>query len=165
MRTLTESEALEWCASHHVALVERRTPRPDFADSQKFRFKIPGDAGRRIALLHDLFRCVPTDQEVLLWLTERGVWSSGERVHMFERFRASYGEHRGLSEAPAHVLGPADREALISSTGFAILFLWDCHILTSSADTWLFLSHDEYGWICSRATNVQFICAEVLHDR
>ncbi len=70
---------------------------------------------------------------------------------MFERFRDSYGEHRWLSEAPAYLFASTEREDAISFAGFAILFLWDCHILTEAADAWLFFSHDEIGWLCSRS--------------
>jgi hypothetical protein len=69
---------------------------------------------------------------------------------MFERFRDSYGEHRWLSEAPAYVFSPTEREDVISFVGFAILFLWDCYLVTATGDTGLFLSHDEIGWIYSR---------------
>jgi len=130
-------------------LNERQLPQPNFTDSQGRDFKIPSDTGQRIALLSGLFRNMPADQEILLWFTEWGVWPSSERAHMFERFRNSYGEHRHLSDAPAFVFSTAEREDLISFAGFGILFLWDCHVLTSSGDTWLFLSHDEIGWTCS----------------
>ena len=149
MHVLAKSEACDWCAAHSVDLDERRLPQPSFAESQVRNFKVPSDTGRRMALLNRLFYSVPADQEILLWFTEWGVWPSSERPHMFERFRDSYGEHRPLSGAPAYVFNPAEREDLISFVGFGILFLWDCHVLTASADTWLFLSHDEIGWICS----------------
>jgi hypothetical protein len=149
MRSLTKSEACKWCVAHHVFLDERQLPQPNFAESQGHDFKIPADAGQRIALLSGLFRNIPGDQEILLWFTEWGVWPSSERAHMFERFRDSYGEHRRLSDAPAYVFNSAEREDLISFTGFGILFLWDCHVLTASGDTWLFLSHDETGWVYS----------------
>ena len=153
MRAITEEEARQWCVAHKIALDERQLPQPGFAESLGRDFRIPGDAGRRMALLTGLFRIIPEDQEILLWFTEWGVWPSSERPHMFERFRDSYGEHRWLSDAPAYVFAPDEREDLISFVGFGILFLWDCHVLTASADTWLFLSHDEGGWICSRRPN------------
>jgi hypothetical protein len=148
MRGLTRIEACEWCVAHHVDLDERKLPSPSVTTEAQ-DIKIPQDAGRRIALLRQLFRHIPADQEILLWFSEWGVWPSGERLHMFERFRSSYGEHRPLIEAPAYVFSPAEREDLISFVGFGILFLWDCHLLTANADTWLFLSHDEIGWLFS----------------
>src|SRR5215469_342384 len=114
MRAITESEACEWCVAHHVSLNERHLPQPSFAQSQSRDFRIPGGAGQRIALLTGLFGSIPSNQEVLLWFTEWGVWPSSERAHMFERFRDSYGEHRWLSDAPAYVFAPAEREDIIS---------------------------------------------------
>ena len=150
MRAITKTEAYAWCVANNIALDERQLPQPDFADKRGHDFKIPGDTGRRVTLLSQLFRSIPADQEILLWFTQWGVWPSSERPHMFERFRASYGERRPLSDAPAFVFSPAEREDLISFAGFAILFLWDCHVLAATGDTWLFLIHDEIGWICSR---------------
>jgi len=56
---------------------------------------------------------------------------------MFERFRDSYGEHRWLSDAPGYLFATAERKDAISFAAFAILFLWDCHVLTDTADTCL----------------------------
>ena len=149
MRAITKSEAREWCTARHITLNERQLPQPRFIESQNRNFKIPSDTGQRIALLNQLVRNIPADQEILVWFSAWGVWPSCERRHMFERFRDSYGEHRWLSEAPAYVFNPTERDDLISFIGFGILFLWDCHVLSATADTWLFLSHDEIGWLCS----------------
>ena len=113
MHSLTKPEACEWCVAHRVSLDDRQLPQPNFVESQGRDFKIPGDTGQRIALLSGLFRSLPNDQEILLWFTAWGVWPSSERAHMFERFRDSYGEHRWLSDAPAYVFSPAEREDLI----------------------------------------------------
>jgi hypothetical protein len=154
MLAVTKSQACDWCVAHNIVLNERHLPQPDFTDERGQDFKIPADTGRRIALLSQLFRSIPANQEILLWFSEWGVWPSNERPHMFERFRASYGENRSLSDAPAFIFNPAEREDLVSFTGFAILFLWDCHLLTATGDTWLYLSHDEIGWIWSNKTSV-----------
>lgn len=149
VQAITKSAACDWCTTHNIPLDERQLPQPNFTEEQVCDFGIPSDTGRRIALLRKLFRNFPEDHETLLWFTEWGVWPLCERPHMFERFRASYGEHRLLSEAPAFIFTSNEREDLISFASFAILFLWDCHVLTSTGDTWLFLCHDEIGWICS----------------
>lgn len=151
MHAITKSEAQDWCRSHQIQLDERGLPQPRFADAQGLDFTIPSDAGCRIALLHQLSRSLPAEQEVLVWFDDWGVWPSGMRRHMFERFRDSYGEGRWLSEAPAYLFAPDEREDAVSFAGFAILFLWDCHILTETGDSWLFFSHDEIGWLCSRS--------------
>ncbi len=148
MRALTKSEAIEWCAAHNIIVDERKKPQPSVFKGHSRDFKVPSDAGQRMALLHELFRSIPKEQEILLWFTDWGVWPSSERPHMFERFRDSYGEHRPLIEAPAYVFSPAECDDLISFAGFGILFLWDCNVITATGDTWLFLSHDEIGWLC-----------------
>lgn len=151
MHAVSRTEAQAWCTAHRIRLDDRGLPQPDIMEARSLDFEIPTDAGRRISLLDRLFAWVPADQELLLWFDDWGVWPSGERPHMFERFRDSYGEHRWLSEAPAYVFAPAERKDAISFAAFAILFLWNCHVLTATADTWLFLSHDEVGKICSQA--------------
>jgi len=137
MRAITKTEAQEWCRSHDIAIDDRGLPQPDFAETQGLDFKIPEDTGQRIALLHKLFRSVPPEREILVWFDDWGVWPSGERKHMFERFRDSYGEHRWLSDAPGYLFATAERKDAISFAAFAILFLWDCHVLTDTADTCL----------------------------
>src|SRR4051812_32712789 len=125
MHALTKIEAQEWCRSREITIEERGLPQPTFADAQGLDFKIPADTGRRIALLHQLVGSLPAAQEVLVWFDDWGVWPSGERKHIFERFRDSYGEHRWLSEAPAYVFSASEREDAISFAAFALLFLWD----------------------------------------
>lgn len=156
MHALTREEAEQWCGAHGIALDARRLPRPSFAEIQGLDFAIPADAGRRIALLHQLFGSFPPEQEVLVWFDDWGVWPSGERKHMFERFRDSYGEHRWLSEAPAYVFAPAEREDAISFAGFAILFLWDCHVLTDAAHLVVFLPRR--GWMALFSLTAAVAC-------
>ncbi len=150
MRALTKSEAKQWCVENQIALNECGYPQLEFAEERGRDFHIPWDAAQRIVLLRKLFSSWPVDQETLVWITGWSVWESGERMHMFERFRSSYGENRPLIESPAFLFSGAEIEDVISFAGFAILFLWDCHVLTASGDTWLFVSHDEIGWLCSR---------------
>jgi hypothetical protein len=90
MRAITRNEAQEWCRSHDITVDEHGLPEATFANAHRLDFTIPADTGRRIALLHQLFRSLPASQEVLVWFDDWGVWPSGERKHMFERFRDSY---------------------------------------------------------------------------
>lgn len=81
----------------------------------------------------------------LVWLDDWSVWPSGERMHIFERFRLSYGESRRLIDAPGHIFGQAEIEDALSFVTLAVLFLWDCYVLTPQGNKLLFFSHDEYG--------------------
>ena len=59
----------------------------------------------------------------LVWFTDWGVWPSAERRHIFDRFRASYGENRLLIEIPAHVFSPSEAEDILSFVTLGVLFL------------------------------------------
>jgi len=93
------------------------------------------------------FRSAP---DVLLWITEWGVWPSGERMHIFERFRLSYGVDSPLIKHPGHLLTQDEFETTWSLAIFAILFLWDCYVLASNKQVVLFYSHDEFGNITEK---------------
>ena len=74
MRALTKSEAIEWCAAHNIIVDERKKPQPSVFKGHSRDFKVPSDAGQRMALLHELFRSIPKEQEILLWFTD---WAFG----------------------------------------------------------------------------------------
>jgi hypothetical protein len=115
---------------------------PDAAE----RFDIPGDAGRRVALVASHFNERALGATTLVWFTDWSVWPSGERPHIFDRFRASYGERRPLIDAPAHLLAVEEREELLSLVTLGVLFLWDIYVVADDASFVLHYSHDEWGW-------------------
>ena len=69
---------------------------------------------------------------------------------MFTRFRQAHGESRLLIDAPGHLLTPDDADDAVSILVVSLLFVWSCHVLTSSGRDVLFVSHDEVGWFASR---------------
>jgi hypothetical protein len=73
---------------------------------------------------------------------------------LLTRFREAFGEKRPLIEAPAHLLTPDEAEDSVSIIAVALLFIWDCHILTASGRDAVFVSHDEIGWFASRDSSV-----------
>ena len=73
---------------------------------------------------------------------------------LFSRFRQAFGEHRPLIEAPGHLVAPDEIEDGVSILTTALLFHWDCHVLTSSGRDVVFVSHDEFGWFGSRDASV-----------
>jgi hypothetical protein len=64
-------------------------------------------------------------------------------MHVFDRFRRSYGETRLLIDSPGHLFEGNEIEDAISFV--AVLFLWDCHVVTASPSKQLYFSHDEFG--------------------
>lgn len=155
MNFLTKEEAKVWCLDRRMNLDEDGKPEPNFEGFSGVDFMIPEDTGRRVALANTLFEAVPGDQGTLVWITSWGIWPSSERRHMFDRFRSSYGDGRPIAEAPAFAFGPSEREDTLSFFTFTMLFLYDCHVLSESGDTWIFISHDEVGWACSKRGPVE----------
>jgi hypothetical protein len=141
MLTLTRLEAEAWCRSRGVPLNAHGFPA---VSGESHEFAIPVDAGQRVHLVASDLSAHLGEAETLVWYTEWGVWPSGERPHIFERFRASYGETRHTSQAPAHVFGQAEGEDLLSFVTLGVLFLWDVHVVIPRKLS-LFYSHDERG--------------------
>jgi hypothetical protein len=81
----------------------------------------------------------------LLWITQWGVWQSSENLHLFYRFRESYGEKRRLWEAPAHEFLKHETSDLATFIQLALLCGWDFYILNSAPSAVaIFVSHDEF---------------------
>lgn len=144
MKVLTKAQCKKWCEEHGVPVPELTGP---VFPSEAAEFRIPGDAGRRVALTREHLSSFRESPEFLVWMTEWSVWPSGERMHMFDRFRASYGVSTPLSKHPGHLLSRDEFETTGSLVGFGILFLWDCYVAASDGRALLFYSHDEIGWI------------------
>jgi hypothetical protein len=81
----------------------------------------------------------------LVWFNNWAVWPSGQRMHVFDRFRMSYGETRWLIDSPGHLFEGAEIEDGTSFVTIAAMFLWDCYVVNPGRTKFLFLSHDEYG--------------------
>ena len=142
MKFLTKIEIEEWCRRNSTPFDD--LGRPKFICATE-RFKIPADAGQRVALVKGHFQVFNNEDEILIWFTEWGVWPSSERMHIFDRFRLSYGESRLLVEAPGHVFNPDEFEDALSFLTLGVLFLWDCYVLNRAGTKVLFYSHDEFG--------------------
>ena len=144
MNFLTKSDAQKWCTKNQIILNDRGLPeRLDKAQ----QFKIPSDAGQRVALVKQQLESFQYCEETLIWINDWGVWKSWERMHIFDKFRQSYGEKRSLSEIPAHLIHKDKYEDGVSIVTLAVLFLWDCYILTKRNERFCFYSHDEFGLI------------------
>ena len=144
MRVLSDIEARKWCQAQGVTFGNSGLPK---AAGKTKSFAIPSDAGQRVALAakqSDRFR---GSGKTLVWFNDWAVWPSGQRMHIFERFLASYGEKRPLSEAPAFLFVEHEFEDLVSFVTLGLLFLWDVHVVSTKARRQLFYSHDEIGWI------------------
>ena len=144
MLFLSEKEAVNWCLRNQITLDDRKLP--EFSPNLHLQqFDIPPDAGQRVALVKSQVERFRDDGEILIWITDWSVWESGERLHIFYKFRQSYGENRLLIDIPVHVISKDEFEDGLSIITLAVLFLWDCYVLSKAGEKFLFYSHDEFG--------------------
>ncbi len=149
MRPLSVNEAKEWCQAQGATLGGKGFPS---AVGSPTTFQIPADAGRRVALVADHLRHFEDRGEAVVWFANWELSPSGQRIHIFERFRASYGEGRSLDDAPAFLFSAEEHEDLVSFVTLGVLFLWDVHVIGARAQRLVFYSHDEVGWIALRTS-------------
>ena len=142
MKVLTRQECIAWCRDHSIVLNDRSLP--DLAGAE-LKFEIPNDTQKRIYLSRRAMEEFADEPTVLVWLNDWSVWPSGQRMHIFDRLRMSYGENRPIIEAPAQVFQQLEIEDAISFVTLAVIFLWDCYVITPNRARFLFFSHDEYG--------------------
>jgi hypothetical protein len=142
MRVLSPQEAEAWCNAHHVAL--SRWGLPERSDAH-LKFEIPPDAQKRVYLVNQAMEALGDESHFLVWFDDWSVWPSGQRMHVFDRFRMSYGETRRLIDSPGHLFDGTEIEDGTSFVTIAALFLWDCYVVNPGRSKLLYLSHDEYG--------------------
>lgn len=142
MKILSKEDISLWCGQNNIALSDRGLPERSDACA---RFEIPEDAGKRVHLASHCMQAFNDEPTFLVWFTEWSVWQSGERMHIFDRFRMSYGETRPLIQSPGHIFNQTEIEDAVSFVTLAVLFLWDCYVVTPKRGKLLFFSHDEFG--------------------
>ena len=111
MEIFSKDETTRWCSQNGVALSEHGLPY--HADASA-KFKIPEDAGKRVWLVSQGMTAFRDEPRFLVWFDDWAVWPSGQRMHVFDRFRLSYGESRRLIDSPGHVFGNGEIEDAIS---------------------------------------------------
>ena len=144
MQTLSKGDAKRWCQSQGARFDEQGFPKPK---ERSKTFEIPEDAGRRVALVAKHLKRFQLTGKVLVWYDDWGAWPSAQRMHIFERFLASYGEKRPLAEIPAFLFSQGEHEDVVSFVTLGVLFLWDVRVVGMKARRLAFYSHDEVGWI------------------
>src|SRR5689334_10764800 len=127
MRFLSSPEIKSWCEQNRIPVNDFELPDRSGAE---LRFKIPADAQKRVVLVNGAMKSFDQEPVILVWFDDWSVWPSGQRMHVFERFRKSYGESRPLIEAPGQLFDRTELEDACSFVTIALLFLWDCYVVT-----------------------------------
>jgi hypothetical protein len=148
MQFLTSIDAASWCRGYGHPMPSRPSSFSKEAHQWRHDFRIPTDAGRRVALCRVLWNqeTESIDEKRLLLITDWGVWASGEHPPLFATLRLAFGETRPLIEAPAQLFDESESDAGLSFLIVCAIFLWDCWMLGSGGSI-VFLSHDEYGFV------------------
>src|SRR5207249_780691 len=119
-------------------------------------------SGAKVSFARSIFDLIDPAPEVLLWLGEWSVWPSNQHLPLVTRWRPGFGEVRPLIEAPGQLAEPPDLDDAVSILTVALLFVWDCHVITGSGRDALYVSHDEYGWFASRDPTIAATASERL---
>ncbi len=147
MQLLSKDECRSWASQHGFRVNESfRHPIANEV-AERLDFLIPSDTGARVALARALWENTGAGAETLLWITDWGVWPSGEHPPLADAARRGLGVDRPLIEAPGHLVTPAESDAGMSILVLSILFLWDCWVLPIGNRPSAFISHDEFGLV------------------
>lgn len=142
MKVLSAEEATQWCQAQGVALSGRGLPERSDAE---LKFEIPRDAQKRVHLVGQAMNAFCDEDQFLIWFDDWSVWPTGQRMHIFDRIRMSYGETRPLIDSPAHLFDRTEIQDATSLMTIAVLFLWDSYVVTPALRRLLYFSHDEHG--------------------
>lgn len=145
MQFLNPESCRKWCVDNGLS-VESGSGFPQQPNGLTEQFEIPSDAGARVALARMLWETVAASAPYsLLWVTEYGIWPSGEHRPLAESARVSWGAPGPLAAYPGQLVALGEQEDGLSGLVLALLFLWDCWLLPAGASQAAFVSHDEFG--------------------
>ncbi len=105
----------------------------------------PTDTGSKTQLakyLGEVFLGTPSSSA---FIAIRGwsAWPSHTNFDLFDRYRASYGEHRRLIDSPFHHFSADDKEAFVTILSLSLYFLWDAEVVDLRGGSQLSLTNDE----------------------
>jgi hypothetical protein len=106
-------------------------------------FLLRTDPGALTALSRELSFHLSMDAGSVLIVENTGVWPSCENMHLVERFRHAFGEHRSVQEAPAHVFTKDEHSDCWSAVLLCFLNFWEFIFLSADRKSLIYGSNDE----------------------
>jgi hypothetical protein len=158
MKVQTVSEGIFDSSKTAVEWLPTLKGIPLFGD--KRGFATPKDSGEKTALarlLIAIFASLPGSQ-IVLYVSEWGIWPSSENMELFDSYRLAKGETRKLEEAPVHSFESADDPALMGTLCLALYFIWGVEIFDSERKCSVSLSHDEWVEIRTSDPSALEVC-------
>ena len=103
MDFLEHHEICDWAEARGLPCGERFTIQlPPLQSHARKAYAEGRRSGREGAAARDLIAALGSWDECLVWITEWGVWPSGEDWPGFYTWRGALGEGRSLDVAPGH---------------------------------------------------------------
>lgn len=143
MRILTVDEARDWCGRRRGLLNAEGLPNDQPTNLHGILLSYENQpAGKLYFLSRSISTLLDYWEEALLWITETGVWSSSENLHLYYRLRQGYGDLRHIDQAPVHLLLTHESADLTTLVHLVMLNGWDAFLVTSRDFMRVHLSHD-----------------------
>ena len=129
MKFWTKDETIAWLASNELGADSNE---PMLNDAwKKTCIDIPTTSLEQAKLSRAIFSEMKPDDLIVFSLTERTLCSDDEDPVIIERIRLSYGEERGLDQAPTFLCGPGESEAACALLRLFLMFCWDGYLINS----------------------------------
>jgi len=132
MEFLENNEICQWAEQHGLQLGEDFEVRLPDLESRSWKSYAEGRrSGREEAAANELIAGLGSWDECLVWITQWGVWPSGEDWPQFYAWRGNQGERRSLNKAPGHRFTRAESLLLAELLKLIMENAWDAHVLCS----------------------------------
>jgi hypothetical protein len=144
MRVFTPDESAKW-SEQLVALDARRQPTRDLGKPHRLKCEFPASFTQLLWFSRRIEAALQPRDSCLVWVTDWGVFPSGQNLHLFYRFRQTYGELRLLHEAPGHLCLHYESAEVVTLLHLGMLFGWDLHLIPTTGYARAFVSHHRMG--------------------
>ena len=102
-------------------------------------------------LARELVAVVAPFERCLLWISQTGVWSSRENLHLYYCLRRANGDTRLLEDGPGHLFLKHETAELVSFLFLGLASGWDMFLAANEDYGRAFVSHD--GWVIVTSVN------------
>ena len=163
MDVLDHTLIWEWCREHRVPLLGDEDDSrgsitladdPTLVQRARVMYADGARSGREPAVAAAAVRALGAWDECLVWVTEWGVWPSGEDWPQFYAWRGGHGERRSLAAAPGHCFSAGEAQELETLLRLVLENAWDATALPAlggtATDRRIVASHDEWIDVRSR---------------